>query len=186
MSQEFFDDIWACHYGLGTHRSTRNTIEEVARCHGKFISRKYVREFCKRCVTCLVSSTTGKPPAGSKPITAKSFLNRIQMDLVDMSTFTHGLHDAFQELSGESQNNVGDPQKWCDVSKIPKDAVPSYICNIADHASKVGKSYGIANKRPESVAMCLLDFISTYGVPAVSLYTFNCLYFKQPCATLMH
>ena len=118
----------------------------------------------------MVSATSSKPPAGTKPIVAKSFLNRIQMDLVEMKAFSGGLHEAFQDLSKDSQKNLSNIGKSHDfVSLMTEDAVPSYICNIADHASKVGKSYAIANKKPESVALCLLDFMSTYGVPAVSI-----------------
>ena len=154
--KRYFDDIWKCHYALGSHRSCNNTIEEVKKRYGGSIKRDMVRRFHKGCVTCCVTSTSSKPPAGTKPIISKSFLNRIQMDLVDMSGFTLGLHDSFQHLSENSQKKVGNIEEWCYVPKVPKEAVPSYICNIADHASKVGKSYGIANKRPESVACVYL------------------------------
>ena len=164
----FFQDIWKCHFELSSHRSINATWIEVKRRHGTTIPRKIVRRFYRGCATCVISATSTKPPAGTKPIVAKSFLNRIQMDLVEMKAFRGGLHEAFQDLSKESQTNLGGMEKSDFVSLVPENAVPSYICNIADHASKVGKSYAIANKKPESVALCLLDFISTYGVPAVS------------------
>ena len=164
----FFQDIWKCHFELSSHRSINATWIEVKRRHGTTIPRKIVRRFYRGCATCVISATSTKPPAGTKPIVAKSFLNRIQMDLVEMKAFRGGLHEAFQDLSKESQTNLGGMEKSDFVSLVPENAVPSYICNIADHASKVGKSYAIANKKPESVALCLLDFISSYGVPAVS------------------
>lgn len=141
-----------------------------------------VRQFCKGCATCAVTATSSKPPAGTKPIVAKSFLNRIQMDLVEMKAFQGGLHEAFQDISKKSKQSLKEIGNCDYVSLVPENALPSYICNIADHASKVGKSYAVANKKPESVALCLLDFISTYGVPAVSKLLFICYLFLTPIA----
>ena len=54
------------------------------------------------------------------------------------------------------------------MSEIAIDkSLPQYILNIADHAAKVGKSYALQNKSAASVALCLLDWISIYGVPKI-------------------
>jgi hypothetical protein len=125
--------------------------------------------FYEGCVTCATTRIISKPPAGAKPIIATEFMNRIQLDLVDMTGFVDGLHEAFSNLAAESQQALGgSPMKWEYVGNTSRASIPAYICNVADHASKVGKSYPLPNKRPEQVALCLLDFMSTYGVPEVS------------------
>lgn len=128
-----------------------------------------MRKFCRGCASCASTKTVSKPAAGLRPIVAKSFLHRLQMDLVDMQRFKTGLYESFQDLSVKSKNELGDPVSWQYVGKeIPENSIPAYILNIADHASKVGKSYALPNKTPEQVVLCLLDFLSSYGVPTVS------------------
>jgi len=167
-ASNFFKDILECHTECGSHLSVGKTYRNSKRRHGRFINRELSRMFCEGCAMCAATRTISKPPAGTKPIVASEFLNRIQLDLVDMTGFVEGLNDAFTSLSSESQKKlVTMPKEW-DASNIPKDSIPAYICNIGDHASKVGKSYPIPNKRPEQVALCLMDFMSTYGVPSVS------------------
>ena len=65
-------------------------------------------------------------------------MNRIQLDLVDMTGFVEGLHEAFSNLAAESQQALGgSPMKWEYVGNTSRASIPAYICNVADHASKV-------------------------------------------------
>ena len=164
-----FPDLLLCHLDCGNHLSQQRTINNAKARHGRYINRDIGRMFYEGCVTCATTRIISKPPAGAKPIIATEFMNRIQLDLVDMTGFVDGLHEAFSNLAAESQQALGgSPMKWEYVGNTSRASIPAYICNVADHASKVGKSYPLPNKRPEQVALCLLDFMSTYGVPEVS------------------
>lgn len=161
-----FADIYDCHTKCGCHLAQTKTAEGVHAKFGASITRKIVSIFFNDCKKCMMTQTTKKAAAGLQPIVPKAFCERIQMDLIDMSAFKEGLKEVFQEHVKELKANGKKIEEWMSEIAIDK-SLPQYILNIADHAAKVGKSYALQNKSAASVALCLLDWISIYGVPKI-------------------
>ncbi|CAG8779962.1 12750_t:CDS:2, partial [Racocetra persica] len=54
-----------------------------------YISQSFVKEFVKNCTTCATQRNFPNPVAG-KPIISSAFLNRVQVDLIRMTSISDG------------------------------------------------------------------------------------------------
>ena len=169
-SAQFFDIIVSGHIQSGACQSQAKTNNVISRKYGKSIPQSFIRLCVQNCPCCILGKNRKSAPAGSKPITSKIFMERIQMDCIDMQNFVPGLETVFEKRNDAEKEilHATSPQTWdYDESMLNEGDIPRYILNIADCASKVGKSYAISNKRPHTIAWCLLDFISIYGIPKI-------------------
>ena len=169
-SAQFFDIIVSGHIQSGACQSQAKTNHVISRKYGKSIPQSFIRLCVQNCPCCILGKNRKTAPAGSKPITSKIFMERIQMDCIDMQNFVPGLETVFEKMNDEEKEilHATSPLTWdYDESMLNEGDIPRYILNIADCASKVGKSYAISNKRPHTIAWCLLDFISIYGIPKI-------------------
>ncbi|PIK39696.1 putative SCAN domain-containing protein 3-like [Apostichopus japonicus] len=81
-ADEMFDVVRQVHCTELQHAGYKKTLEKVQRMFNG-IPRSYVQEFCKNCPVCQLSvPQTVRPPL--RPIIATGFLNRVQVDLIDM------------------------------------------------------------------------------------------------------
>ena len=112
--------------------------------------------------------------AGYKPILTKLFMERIQMDCVDMQGFVRGLTIAYDVLPDKEKEKVNFDQLAAQVDVICNDRMnyPRYLVNIADHTSKFGDCSAVESKRVGTIAWILLNFVSHFGTPKI-LHTDN-------------
>ncbi len=112
--------------------------------------------------------------AGYKPIVTKLFMERIQMDCVDMQGFVRGLTVAYGVLPDKEREKVNFDQLAAQVDVICNDRMsyPRYLVNIADHTSKFGDCSAVESKRVGNMAWILLNFVSRFGTPKI-LHTDN-------------
>ena len=112
--------------------------------------------------------------AGYKPRVTKMFMERIQMDCVDMQGFVRGLTIAYDVLPDKEKEKVNFDQLAAQVDVICNDRMnyPRYLVNIADHTSKFGDFSAVESKRVGTIAWILLNFVSHFGTPKI-LHTDN-------------
>ena len=111
-----------------------------------------------------------KPSAAKyKPIVTKLFMERIQMDCVDMQGFAKGLTVAYDVLPDKEKEKVNFDQLAAQVDVICNDRMryPRYLVNIADHTSKFGDCSAVESKRVGTMAWLLLNFVSHFGTPKI-------------------
>jgi len=82
-----FDDLVQCHVLESAHAGHQNTDAKVKQKHGKSIPRHAIQLFLNNCDVLRKTETIKKLPSGSTPIVSKMFMERIQMDCVDMQGF---------------------------------------------------------------------------------------------------
>ena len=81
-SDMVYEFVYQCHVKELNHAGARNTTNVLKRsCYG--IPFSYVNHFVKHCATCQLQQPQRTKPQ-LKPIIENSFLNRFQLDLVDM------------------------------------------------------------------------------------------------------
>ena len=105
--------------------------------------------------------------AGYKPIVTKMFMERIQMDCVDMQGFVRGLTIAYDVLPDKEKEKVNFDQLAAQVDVICNDRMryPRYLVNIADHTSKFGDCSAVESKRVGTMAWILLTLSAVLEHP---------------------
>ena len=81
--EEMFDTILRCHLRVG-HTGRDKTFDKVKKNYA-WVNRNMVLFFPQTCPVCNTRKPVKQPKAG-KPIISLSFLTRVQVDLIDMSS----------------------------------------------------------------------------------------------------
>ena len=81
-SGQMFEVVKSIHENVLKHAGYKKTLDHLKKKYTG-ITRDYVQVYCRECPTCQLSQPQRtKPPL--KPIVESEFLNRIQIDLIDM------------------------------------------------------------------------------------------------------
>jgi hypothetical protein len=128
--------------------------EQVEQKHGKSFPRVVVEMFLKNCFVSRKAEVNRTVVAGHKHIVTKLFMERVQMDCIDMQGFVKGLSLAYNVLPSREKEMVIFDDISTQVKSLCIDNAkyPRYLVNIADHTSKFGDSMAIESKRVHTMA----------------------------------
>ncbi len=105
--------------------------------------------FLKNYWVCRKTEVNKTSVAGYEPIVTMLFMERIQMDCIDMQGFVKGLTKAYDVVQAKEKEKVkrGEIAHQVDVIYNDKMSYPRYLVNIADHTSNFGYCTAVESKR---------------------------------------
>ncbi|MGH7973910.1 MAG: hypothetical protein ACREBR_00190 [bacterium] len=125
-----FDNIYECHVKCANHGTLKDTHRETSRKFGQSIPRDVVELFLTNCKICKRTEKSPKPKAGSHPIVATMFGERVQMDCIDMQRFVKGLRKAYKILPSNEKKNIDYrkiEKETTDLLSMTDDTWPRYL-----------------------------------------------------------
>ena len=160
-------DLYACHCEESVHAGQTKCWGKLTAKFGRSIPRQIMCLFMANCWLCVTAPTrANKPKAGSRPIIETDFMERMQLDLVDMHHFNATIQTA------EAVSTTGTNAALMSGTPLHGKSNYKYLLSILDCGSKLSEYYALESKRPAAVAWCLWQWCCRYGVPKI-LHTDN-------------